>query len=487
MSSDLARQGARGGGIMVAGQLAKLAIQVASVVILSRLLVPADFGLIAMTTVFLSLGSMIRDFGLPTAALQAQSLTAQQSSNLFWINVVLGLGGALVLVAATPLIVAMYEEPRLGAILPLMASTLVIGGLSAQSQVQLARMMRFRQLALAGVAAQLIGLLVSIAGALSGLGYWALAWSAVASSIALLALQGIAARWIPMLPRRAAGTKSIVGSGANFGVAQLLGFAAANADTVLIGARWDATEVGFYNRAYQLLMMPIQALLAPLTNVVMPIAHRANKAGRPIDDVLLRVQSALGVGVVWIFTAATSSAPFLIPLLVGRGWGGTVSIFQILAIGGAVQAFSFVSYWGFILYGQSRQLLYYNLVTKSLTVVAVALGSLISVEGVAVAYASSLVLSWPINLVWLAKTAGQQSLAYLGNGVRPLGAGTLAFFACWLLVHFGPFTLGGLSGSALTVAASTLVYFMGLAALPAGRRQLHEARIAVRLMLGCRG
>src|SRR5690606_36313262 len=125
-------QGARGGAVALAGQVAQLVIQFVGAVVLARLLSPEDFGIFAMLTVFLGIGALIRDFGMPTAALQARNLSEQQASNVFWVTAALSTAVAAVLALASPLIVALYDQPRLGLIAPVMAGVLIVNGLQAQ-------------------------------------------------------------------------------------------------------------------------------------------------------------------------------------------------------------------------------------------------------------------------------------------------------------------------------------------------------------------
>lgn len=174
MTTALHRAGARGGGITLIGQAIRMAVQLASVAILSRLLSPHDFGLIAMVTVFMTLADLLRDFGMPSAALQAKDLSHQQASNMFWASTALGALSCGILVACTPLIVMLYDEPRLGRVVPALALTTLISGVQAQIQVQLARGLRFTILAVSSVLAPTVGLVVAIISALNGLGYWAL-------------------------------------------------------------------------------------------------------------------------------------------------------------------------------------------------------------------------------------------------------------------------------------------------------------------------
>lgn len=477
VSSDVLRTGARGGGVTVIGQVAKLIIQLLGVVILSRLLSPEDFGLVAMVGVFLALGNLVRDFGMPTAALSARTLSAQQASNIFWVNSALAAAAALTLAVLSPVLSWLYDEPRLAALVPALAVSILLNGVQSQLQVQLARSMRYTALTVTDIAAQLLGLVAALGCAMLGMGYWVLVVQVLVAAAALLVLRVAVARWVPSIPRRGAGTWELVRAGGHIGSAQLVAYAASNADTFMIGLQWGAAQTGLYNRAFELLTVPISRMLGPLSQVVIPTVSRAAEGSKSrMDQILLQLQPLFGGVVVWIFVTSASVADDLVPLLLGQQWHASIILFQILAVGGCFQAFSYISYWAFLVHGATRPLLSYNLVTKTLAVALVVAGSFISVEAVAWAYSLGLAISWPINLIWLAKTTGQHSARFFRNGVAILAAGLLAFL-------FARFVIGLVDDPwdlPLGVAASSLMFIGLIVAVPAGRRELRAGIVYLR-------
>lgn len=467
MSSAALSRGARGGRVTLIGQILKAVVSMVSVVVLSRLLLPGDFGLIAMVTVVVSLGELLRDFGLSTAGLRARTLSHAQGSNLFWINTGLGTVAAALVAASAPLLAHFYNEPRLVAITPVIATTLLLNGAQAQVQVQMARSGRYTALVLTDLASQIVGFLAALVGIWLGAGYWALVAQPIALAVTLLVSRFVISRWIPMRPSRGSNSKQLIVSGADFGVAYGLTFAANNTDTIMIGALWGATSLGLYNRAYQLLTMPINRLMAPMMNVVVPTINAVREAGGNVQREFLRIQSLVGIGSTLIFVLAAACADPLIPLLLDDEWIGAIPLFQILAIGGLALGFSQVSYWIFVTEGKSRELLKYNLVTKTMTVAMVIGGSFISVEGAAWAYAAALLISWPINVIWLARTAGIDGPKFLLNGFRIIGSG----LAAGMIVKFMPWGVVDqwlLLGVEAIVA--TVLFFLFIAIFPSGRR-----------------
>lgn len=163
---------------------------------------------------------------------------------------------------------------------------------------------------------------------------------------------------------------------------------------------------------------PMGSFLSPLTQVALPMLNRAEREGRRPFDVLLRLQTLVAAPASVVMIALALTAPSLIPLVLGSRWEPTVRIVQILAIGECIHALSYISYWGFLAQRLSKQLLYYNLVTKPLGVVFVLIGAGFGAEGAAWGYVAGLALNWPINLIWLSRSAGLPALKFFGNGVR---------------------------------------------------------------------
>ncbi len=429
MSATALTRGARGGGLTLSGNIAIMVIQFLSVVVLSRMLEPSDFGLVAMANVFIALGNLFRDFGMPMAALQSKDLTRQQASNLFWTNALFAFAAALILTLSTPLLIELYEEPRLGGVIPALALAILIGGIGAQIQVDLARAMRYSVIVGTDVASQIFGFLLAVSFASQGFGYWALIAQVLGVASALLLSRWILSGWKPLLFRRGHGAGKLIRSGGQYGLAHLLSFMQGNIDALVIGVRLGPTDLGYYNRGYQLLTGPAGRILDPLTQVVIPTLNHAQKDGRRYEPILLRIQFLVGLAIVWLFAISAGTAPELVPLALGPGWESVVNVFRILALGGSIWVFNHVSYWAFLLNEKSDELLKYNLVSKPLAVTCIVAGSFFGVEGVAWGYALAMGISWPLNLIWLARKVSLPSLEFAKNGTLILAAGGVAGFA----------------------------------------------------------
>lgn len=416
----------RAGAVTIAGQLVKAFLQLIGLVAFSRLLSPYEIGLIAMLAVFVMLGELLRDFGLSQAAIQSSRLSHGQASNLFWTNVLVGIVMTVSLTVAAPAVARMYSEPVLRQIAPYVALAFTINALQAQFQVRLARDLRFVALTATDTASQALGLAAGIVAAVFGAGYWSLVVQMLGAYGSLLILRVLVARWRPGLPRREAGMKALYLFGAHSGASQLINYIASNTDSYLIGIRWGAGPLGLYNRAFQIFSVPANQLLAPLTNVALPLLSRKHHDGGDFYPLLWKAQVVLSAALIYVFTLTAALAEPLVHVVLGPKWVESAPLLAILSIGGAAQVLSYIAYWGFLASGNARQLFYFSLVTKPMLVVCILAGSVGGLQGVAWGFASGLVMSWLISLWWLKRCAGMPAWTFLRTGLHVLLCGFVA-------------------------------------------------------------
>ena len=170
---DLKEKTIRGGGARGAALASNFLVRVGSLMILARLLGPKDFGLLGMVTAFTGVLSLFRDFGLSAAAIQRADVTEEQTSTLFWINVLTGAALTLVTGALAPAVSRFYHEPRLWAVTWVVALKFLVNGAGVQHSVRLQRQMRFTTLASIGVISLVLSTAIAIGAAKAGYGLWA--------------------------------------------------------------------------------------------------------------------------------------------------------------------------------------------------------------------------------------------------------------------------------------------------------------------------
>lgn len=441
---SLGRLAASGALVTMGSQVLKIAVQFGGIILLARLLTPRDYGLVAMVVAIVGVGEVLRDFGLSSAAIQAKHLSRGQRDNLFWINSGIGFVLAAIVFLSADAIAVFYHEPLLRPVAQAISATLLLNGLTTQFRAHLNREMRFGQLAFADVSGQLLGLGAAVGAALLGWGYWALVVQALVQASTLLTLMVLATRWLPGLPKRDVEMGGLLRFGGNLVASQLLIYFSTNLGQILIGNRLGPVPLGHYNRAFALLMMPLTQLNAPATTVALPVLSRLQGDPARYSAFLLRGQATLMHFIIAIFVFACVQAGPLIHLVLGDRWAMTVPIFQILVVGGMFQAAGYAAYWVFLSKGLTGPQLRYSIVSRTLVIAFIAIGSQWGVLGVATGYACGLAVSWPLVLWWLHRTSDAPVRGMLFSGLRAItgyGLCGLASYAASLRFAGAPLSL----------------------------------------------
>src|SRR5579871_14214 len=195
LTQDLGRRSRRGGAVLLGAQMVRVLGQMATLVVLARLLPPSAFGLLAMVAAIGLVLDLVKEFGLSSATIQKSDITQAQVSALFWVNTGVGAILAAGLFLAAPLIARFYGQPELESIARWLSIGFLASGLTVQHWALLRRQMRFVAIAGMETTADLTSFAVSIALAATGAGYWALVVQRLIPPVLMLLASWAFCRW----------------------------------------------------------------------------------------------------------------------------------------------------------------------------------------------------------------------------------------------------------------------------------------------------
>jgi len=475
LKADLGKRSARGGVVTLAAQACKFALSMSSAVVLARLLTPQDYGLIGMVAILVGFLGMFQYLGLSTATIQWSDLNHQQVSALFWMNMVLSAAIMLATIAAAPLAAWFYKEPRLIGITIGYAVSILVTGLYIQHEAILIRQMRFAITAVIEVAAMAIGLGAAIVAAIYGARYWALVINQLVLAMVSVVGMWAACRWRPSLPRRSAGVRSMLKFGGNVTGFNVMQYFARNADNALIGKFWGAYQLGLYSRAYQMLLMPMQQINAPLAAVAVPALSRLADSPERYRDAYLKILEKLVMITMPLGALMIATSDWLVLLLLGPQWKETGTIFMLLGIAAIIQPVTKTSWWLFSTQGRSRDLFHWGVISAVIAVGSIIAGLPWGAKGVAATYAiSDLCIATPL-LFWYVGRRGPIRASDFYRTITPSVAASLCALCVvvisrpwlanvsWLVTRL---TLSGV----IAVAVALIVF----SALPTGRKAIRN-------------
>lgn len=447
-------------------------LRILSVTILARLLNPKDFGLVGMVTAFTGVLGLFRDFGLSAATIQSETVTNEQKSVLFWINLVVGAILSILAFAMAPLVAAFYHEPRLFGITAVLALGFLFNSAGVQHGAMLQREMRFTVLSVINTLSSFVGLAVGIAAALTGHGYWSLVAMMIVSSVIGTVSVWLATSWIPGLPRSRQGVRSMLRFGSTVTANTVLTYVATNLEKVLLGRFWGADAIGIYGRAYQLSNIPTDSLNSMGGEVAFAALSRLQNDPARLKSYFLKGYSLIVSLTLPITIASALFAHDVIFVLLGPKWNAAVPVFRLLAP--TMLVFAIVNPLAWLLYsiGQVGRLLRMSLVITPIMIggyfVAIPYGP----KGVAFAYSLLMILWIFPTTLWAVRGTEITFRDVVRTASPPLVAGLVAGgLALGVGLAFGQ-SLPPLVRLALE-SSILLVIFLGLLMFVAAQRSLY--------------
>jgi PST family polysaccharide transporter len=381
------------------GQVAGQAVHVLIRLVLARLLVPDDFGLVAMAAVFISFSSQLVDLGLGPALVQRVELTDVHKSTAFWTSAVVGIALALLFVLGAPLVGDFYRSESVVPVVRALGLSFLLSVPESVYRHLFQRELSFRLIGTRRLVGVVTGGTVGIALALGGFGVWALVAEQLVRSAAGSVLYMARSPWRPQLTLSRVAlselwsySRSIVGT-------RLVNFFNRNLDSLLIGRFLGATQLGLYNLAYQGVLLPLQQVARPIANVGFPTFAS-------IQDDLPRCRhaylSALRVSLL-LAAPLPLLALFLasagIPLLLGESWAPAVLPLQILSLVALIQIGMSLSPPLFNGLGRADLSLKWTLVALAANTVGIVAGLPWGINGVALGYLAAVAVSSPVQLI----------------------------------------------------------------------------------------
>lgn len=247
------------------------AVQFTLSIIIARLVAPAEYGLIAMTGVFIALATTFIDSGFSNALIQKKESRQIDFSTVFYFNLALSLALYLLVFCLSPYIARFYNEPILEPVTRWVALELIISGVTIVQRAKLIRELDFKTQTKASLASAAIGGGVGIAMAYMGYGVWALVAQTMVRSSLNTILLWVYTAWRPSLEFSIISFKSLFDFGSKLLVSNILHSIYQNLYGLLIGRHYSAADVGYYRNAYGISSLPSMNLSSVITRAIYPV------------------------------------------------------------------------------------------------------------------------------------------------------------------------------------------------------------------------
>lgn len=246
-------------------------IQFVLSIIIARLVAPSEYGLIAMLGIFLAVAQTFIDSGFSNALIQKKDRTEVDFSTVFYFNIVVALVAYLLLFLSAPYIAFFYKEPLLDAVVKWVGVGIVISSFSITQRTKLTIQLDFKTQAKASLFSVILSGSVGVFLAYCGYGVWALVSQSLVGSFFNTCFLWMFTRWMPFGAFSIVSFRSLLAFGSRIFLSGLLHTIYLNLYTLVIGRRYSATTVGYYNRAYSMVQYPSTNIVVIITRAIFPM------------------------------------------------------------------------------------------------------------------------------------------------------------------------------------------------------------------------
>ncbi len=389
---SIAQKTAKGGVWIGASQAVLLLISLLTTIILARLLTPDDFGTFAIANVFLSFAAIFSNAGMDLPTIQSKELNKQQITNLFWISFLTGILICLVMILAAFPISIMFGYPDLFSLISLGAFSFLLASIGIQSKALLKRNFRYRNLAIIDCVSGGLGSFAGIITAVFTKDVVALVVVPVTTMAFSSLLSCFAEPVRVSRPSQINETMPLAAIGANLTGFNLLNFFVRKGDDLIIGLIYSEHALGIYTKAYSLLLMPITQINSPLTTVAVPALSKVQGDAPRFRNTYVKLLSIVAMLSIPLVLFCFVAANEIVLLVLGNKFSESILVFRLLAPAAMVSALNVSTGWVFAATGRTDKQLWTGLAGAIVVISAIIIGSLYSIQGVALSISLAFVV-----------------------------------------------------------------------------------------------
>jgi O-antigen/teichoic acid export membrane protein len=406
---------------LASAQVARILVQMVGLGILSRLLGPADFGVMALATVVTSLAGLLRDMGTGPAIVRARELRPTMINSIFWVNMVMGVAVGVVIAAAAVPIAKLFDTASLAPLLCGLAMTFPVMSFGAAHIALLERESRFHITTRVDVLSYTSGMCTAVVAAKLGMGATSLVLQAIVQA-SLSSLQlFIASPWRPGLSWDMAEIRRIFQFSSNLTLSNLVTYLNRNTDSMIVGKTLGAVALGPYSLAFRIMLYPVQNVSMVASKALYPVLSGHQGDAAQLSATWLRSTSVVALIAAALMGGLSALREPFVAVALGNRWGEVAQLLLWLAPVGFVQSVLSTAPAVFMVKGRTDVLLKLNLAVALLHIACWLTGSHWGLRGIAAGYLIATLASTP---VYLATTARLLALP-IGQLVSVLGAQVL--------------------------------------------------------------
>lgn len=369
-------------------------------ILLARLLLPSDFGLIAMVQIFMTIGAALMDGGMTSSLIRTKNADNRDYSTVFHMNMLASILIYAIVFFAAPLMARFFDQPILTALVRVYTISFVIQALVGVQTTKLTKEMNFKLQMLMQLPSTIVGGIVGVVLAYKGYGVWSLVWMQLIMSFLFMIQHWIWSDWKPTLLFDKTKLKEHFGFGYKITLSTLLTSLYSESYTIIIGKFFPASQLGFYKQARTLSMFPVSNLTKALQKVTYPLFSNLQDNNDKLKVVFQKITAVVFFVVTPTMLFLVVAAEPIINLVLTDKWLPAVPFFQILCVSALFYPLSMYNLNIILAKGRSDLHFKLEILKKGLSLIVLFISMPFGITGIVVASGISMLIHAIVNSVY---------------------------------------------------------------------------------------
>lgn len=387
-------------------------------VILARLLLPEDFGAIALIGVFITISNIFVDSGFGNALIQRKDIDDVDTSSVFYTNIVISVSIYVIIYIISPFVAQFYEMPILCALLRIQALQVILMAFYCVQNAMLVRNMKFKINFYVNLTAVIISSIIGITCAYNGCGVWSLVASQLTMQIINVVGYWIMVGWRPKLIFSFTRIRSLLGYGSRILAGSLLHVIYNNVYNLIIGKRYSSTQLGYYNRGQLIPTILVENAANTINGVMFPAMSSIQDDRERLLVLVRKMVSIVAFVVFLLISLLLPLSHDIVIVLLTEKWLPCVPFMQIVCVTVCFTPFILINSAILTSLGESDKYLKTTFISKLLSIILILLSSFVGIYFmVAMGCVAAIISVW-ITGFWNNKLIGY-SWKYFLHDILP--------------------------------------------------------------------
>jgi O-antigen/teichoic acid export membrane protein len=365
-------------------------------IILVRILVPEDFGIVAISSVIVGIVNLFQDLGLGSALIQRHDINEEYLSTSFIASFVAGIFLSIIVILTSPLLAIFFKKEILKYVISVTALGFIISPMVTINNSILIKKMDFFNIGILNFCNQFLYGFLTVGLALLGYGVWSIVVGKLTSQTIMIPVYWRISGWRPRVLFKKECFKDLFGFSSNLLGFNIVNYFSRNLDNIIVGKYLGTQILGYYSIAYNLMLKPLQLISWSVGRVLLPAFSSIQSEIQRVQDAYIRVIRSISLITFPMMAGLFVISREVILIFYGTKWEPVILPLKLLCIVGALQSVGTVGGSVVVSLGRTDLLLKLGIFNTTATLMAFMIGIKFGIIGLIVGY---IIVSFPILFI----------------------------------------------------------------------------------------